>query len=78
MSELRERPGGLPVSQVRPMSGFRPERPALLHDQLNDIVFDWLATPELVESWQRYATPHERGVIAWDGLLLDGWAAPDS
>jgi hypothetical protein len=54
------------------MSEFDPARPALVHDQLNDDTFEWLLE-EWREHYARYAQKFEDGLVAWDGLLLDGW-----
>ena len=56
----------------RPMSEFDPSRPALVHDDLNDTVFEW--QPERFEvDFRKYASQWCTGVVSWDGLLLDGW-----
>jgi hypothetical protein len=51
------------------MSEFNPSRRVMAHDRLNDYTFTW--KPQKFD-WG-YATPNSRGVIEWDGLLLDGW-----
>jgi hypothetical protein len=56
----------------RPMREFDPSKPSLVHDGLNDTVFEW--QPERCEAnFRRYAEQGRTGVINWDGLLLDGW-----
>ena len=59
-------------SDVRPISEFDPSKPALVHDQLNDDTFEWQSEKSL-EHYRQYAHEHATGLIAWDGLLLDGW-----
>jgi hypothetical protein len=63
------------MTDWRPMSEFDPTKPALVHDQLNDKMFDW--QPErYLEHYQQYATLDfdlDKGLVEWDGLLLDGW-----
>lgn len=54
----------------RPIDSLDPTKPALVHDQLNDRVFEW--RPEWAPTWQT-RRPHEDGVVEWDGLLIDGW-----
>ncbi len=62
-----------PPKDLRPMSEFDPAKPAILHDALNDQIITWTADKEDVEHWREHAVPHAEGVIAWDGLLIDGW-----
>jgi hypothetical protein len=57
------------------METFDHHQDAVLHDGLHVETFTWTATPELVQSWERYASRHAEGVIEWYGLLLDGWKA---
>lgn len=33
---------------------------------------DW-ELDRYLENYKQYAEPFDAGVIAWDGLLLDGW-----
>jgi hypothetical protein len=57
---------------MQPMNTFDPRRPCKVHDALNDCMVDW--KPEWVGNYREYAEPYDTpGVIAWDGLLLDGW-----
>jgi hypothetical protein len=56
---------------------FDPSAPAMVHDRLNDRTFEW--SPGMRAHYEQYAREIAPGVIAWDGLLLDGWhpaAAP--
>jgi hypothetical protein len=56
----------------RPMSAFDPSQPALVHDALNDPVFEW--QPERCEAhFRKYGEQWCTDVVNWDGLLLDGW-----
>jgi hypothetical protein len=59
------------LTDFRPMAEFDPEQPALVHDRANDLIFEW--SPEWRENYKQYAKLHEPGVVAFDGLLLDGW-----
>jgi hypothetical protein len=53
------------------MGEFDPSKPAMVHDGLNDDMFEWL--PEKYrEHYERYASAFRPGVVEWDGLLLDG------
>ena len=57
---------------LRSMSEFDPSRLALVHDQLNDEFFEWQPARHGPD-YERYAQPWKPGIVAWDGLLLDGW-----
>ena len=59
-------------SDLRPISEFDPSRPAMVHDQLNDMTFHW-RPEEYRDHYERYARDHAPGIVEWDGLLLDGW-----
>ena len=81
----------MPASpDLRPLSSFYPSKPAMLYDELNDVLFEW--TPDRItadynadgviknitweQAWERCSTMHDaqRGVIEWDGLLIAGWS----
>jgi hypothetical protein len=53
------------------MKTFDPEKRCRVHDELNDKIIEWL--PRWATLYREYAVKHDEGVIAWDGLLLDGW-----
>jgi hypothetical protein len=53
------------------MSEFDPSKPAMVHDRLNDETFEWV--PERHMPHWEPVKEADAGVIAWDGLLLDGW-----
>ena len=53
----------------RPIETLNPTRRALVHDQLNDRIFEW--KPEWASTWPDRRA-HAPGVVEWDGLLLDG------
>ena len=53
------------------MSEFDPSRPAMVHDRLNDQMFEW-DPEEWRGHYERFAHDHARGIVEWDGLLLDG------
>jgi len=58
---------------MNPVSTFDPSKPAMVHDRLNDRTFKW--KPETMQAnYEEYANPHGPGIIAWDGLLRDGWS----
>jgi hypothetical protein len=57
---------------LRPMSEFDPSMPAMVHDQLNEDLFEWLPD-QWGEHYRQYARDFGYGLIEWDGLLLDGW-----
>jgi hypothetical protein len=58
----------------RPMKDFDPARPARLHDQLNDALYDWPGSADTAQ-WTGRATRHDGAgtVVNFDGLLFDGW-----
>jgi hypothetical protein len=58
---------------MRPMSEFDPTKRAMVHDKLAGKDFAW--QPEWAEHYRAHRVLEGRGVIAWDGLLLDGWTA---
>jgi hypothetical protein len=58
------------------MSQFDSSQPALLHDRLNAKTFEW--SPEWRTSFELYKRDAALGIVAWDGLLLDGWAPIES
>jgi hypothetical protein len=61
----------VPSRVLRPMSEFDPSEPAILHDRRNDRTIAW--SPAFEWEFKRYARQHAPGVIAFEGLLLDGW-----
>jgi hypothetical protein len=64
-------------SDANPMRTFDPSKPCMVHDGLNDDWFEW--HPEREEArFRQQAERHSRDdpdVIAYQGLLLDGWKA---
>ena len=63
---------GDPMPPFRPMNQFDPSRPSLVHDRLHAKTFEW--SPEWRTSFEQYKREAGLGIVAWDGLLLDGWA----
>jgi hypothetical protein len=55
----------------RPMREFDPSEPALVHDRRTNRLIPW--EPAFRHSFARQARELEPGVVAYDGLLLDGW-----
>ncbi len=58
---------------MRPMSEFDPTKQAMVHDKLSGKEFQW--QPEWAEHYREHRVLEGRGVIGWDGLLLDGSVA---
>ena len=65
------------VQRTRARWRIRPPTPALVQEQLNEAVYEWLGVSPA--EWQRGAdwSDRERTVINWDGLLIDGWQPID-
>jgi hypothetical protein len=63
------------VSLCRPMREFDPSEPALVHDRRTNRLIPW--EPAFRHSFARQACELEPGVVAYDGLLLDGWMIVD-
>jgi hypothetical protein len=61
------------ASNMRPMSGFDPSQQCVIHDGLNDCWMTW--DPDRDAEHDRLHAAHwdRPGIVAWDGLLLDGW-----
>ena len=57
---------------MNPMDSFDPDMPCRVHDGLNDQVIEW--SPNWASMYRQYAWKWDEGVVAWDGLLLDGWS----
>ena len=60
---------------IRPMSDFDPSEPSLVHDRRRDRMLPW--SPAFRRSYERSAREHAPGVVAYEGLLLDGWMIVD-
>ena len=56
---------------LKPMRDFDPSEPSLVHDRRNNRTLPW--SPDFKRSYQRQAREREPGVIAYEGLELDGW-----
>lgn len=54
------------------MAEFDPSKPAEVHDKLIDQIISWEPDQHRA-SYEKYGHRLADGVIAWDGLLLDGW-----
>ena len=75
---VRRREGGEATevfSLCRPMHEFDPSEPALVHDRRTNRLIPW--EPAFRHSFARQACELEPGVVAYDGLLLDGWMIVD-
>jgi hypothetical protein len=57
---------------MNPMNTFNPEVPCHVHDKLNDELIEWQA--QWAPLYRDHGVLYDEGVIAWDGLLLDGWS----
>lgn len=56
------------------MAEFDPSQPAILHERAGDRIIPW--TGEQCEQWRQCSRRQGEGVIAYDGLLFDGWGNP--
>jgi hypothetical protein len=52
------------------METFDPDRPCQVHDGLNEQVIGWRS--EWASMYREHGAKWDEGVVAWDGLLLDG------
>ena len=57
---------------MNPMKTFNPEVPCHVHDTLKDDMIEW--NPQWAPLYREHGVLQDEGVIAWDGLLLDGWS----
>jgi hypothetical protein len=76
-----KQPGGTSSRRGRflmqPMTTFNPDKLCIVHDKLNNVQIEW--KQKWATDYRRYAQPYDTSsVIAWDGLLLDGWQPRDS
>jgi len=61
---------------MQPMATFNPDKLCIVHDKLNNTTIEW--KPKWATDYRRYAQPYDSpDVVAWDGLLLDGWNRED-
>jgi len=62
----------------RPMTTFNPFEPALVHDPMNEAVWEWPGvTPA---QWKQGASWHDvdgETIVNWHGLLFEGWQPID-
>lgn len=59
------------TNYLRPMSGFDPAEPAILHDRLTDAIEIW--TGEEEADYRAHARPLPDGATAWRSFEFDGW-----
>jgi hypothetical protein len=59
--------------KMQAMSEFDPTKRATVHDTLTGQDFAW--QPEWAQHYREHRVLEGRGLIGWDGLLLDGWTA---
>jgi hypothetical protein len=59
------------TNSFRPMPGFDPSEPAILHDRLTDTTQTW--TGENAADFRRNSRTLADGGIAWRGFEFDGW-----
>ncbi|MDF0515784.1 hypothetical protein P0R31_00835 [Bradyrhizobium yuanmingense] len=55
------------------MDTFDPDCACQVHDGFNDQMIEW--RPQWAAMYREDGTTLDEGVVSWDGLLLDGWAA---
>ncbi len=63
-----------PPKGLRPMADFDPDQPAVLHDCRSGRMLPW--TGEQGADFKARARAQAHGLVAFDGLLLDGWGHP--
>lgn len=55
---------------MKPLVTFNPEIPC--HVTLNKQTIEW--NPQWAPLYREHGVLHDKGVIAWAGLLLDHWS----
>jgi len=58
------------------MTEFDPSRPSKIHDVLNDQLYPY--DPAARFDWDQYAVYQPDGLVAWDGMILDGWCEAEA
>lgn len=58
---------------MRPMSEFDPTKRAMVHDAMSGMELAWQV--EWAEHYEKNRVLEGRGLVGWDGLLLDGWTS---
>lgn len=56
------------------MSEFDPNKPCILHDELNEKEIEW--SGEHPDAWHNYAVKHTESVMSWGGYLIARWREP--
>ena len=56
---------------LRPMSEFDPAEPAFVHDAVSNRAIPW--SPDFQSNYEQTAHQLSPGLVAFEGLLLDGW-----
>jgi hypothetical protein len=56
---------------MNPMTTFDPDEPCLVHDRLNDKMFDCRTGD--ADRYRQYAKLDHDGLVWFDGQILDGW-----
>lgn len=59
------------TSSLRPMSGFDPAEPAILHDRIADTIETWTGEDEA--DFRATSRNLPDGAVAWRGFEFDGW-----
>jgi hypothetical protein len=57
------------------MKDFDPSEPSLIHDRRTNRTLAW--SPDFGQSFEKYAEQTAPGVVADEGLELDGWMELD-
>jgi hypothetical protein len=60
-----------PPVGLRPMGGFDPSQPAILHDARQDRIITW--TGEDQHEFRNSAKCNSDGTVEWNGHRFDGW-----
>lgn len=55
---------------MNPLDTLDPDRPCQEHDSLNDQTIEWKS--QWASLYREHGAKWDEGVVAWDGLLLDG------
>jgi hypothetical protein len=60
-----------PPQGLRPMIGFNPSEPAILHDKRTNRIVTWIG--EDAAAYKGAAIVRSDGTVQWKDFVFDGW-----